>query len=51
MSEGGYSYTLIGTLSVQTEAPALEQSGGNLRYPFLFLELREQPGVNNARPS
>ncbi len=49
--EGDYSYTLIGTMSVDTEAPALEESGGNLRYPFLFLDLREQPGVsNNARP-
>ncbi len=49
--EGDYSYTLIGTLSVDTEAPALQQSGGNLRYPFLFLDLREQPGAsNNARP-
>ncbi len=50
VSEGGYSYTLIGTMSVDTEAPALQQSGGNLRYPFLFLDLREQPGSNNARP-
>ncbi|MDQ8181813.1 type II secretion system protein GspK [Pelagicoccus sp. SDUM812005] len=50
VSEGGYQFTLIGTLSVDTEAPALEQSGGNLSYPFLFLDLREQPGSNNARP-
>lgn len=50
VSEAGYSYTLIGTMNLQTEAPALEQSGGNLRYPFLFLELREQAGANNARP-
>lgn len=48
--EGGYSYTLIGTMSVTTEAPALQQSGESLRYPFLFLDLREQPGADNARP-
>lgn len=50
VSEGGYGYTLIGTLSVDTEAPALQREGGNLRYPFLFLDLREQAGVVNARP-
>ncbi|MBK1878053.1 general secretion pathway protein GspK [Pelagicoccus mobilis] len=48
--EGGYAYSLIGTLSATTEAPALEQSGESLRYPFLFLDLREQPGADNARP-
>lgn len=50
VSEGGYSYSLIGTLNLNSEAPALEESGGNLRYPFVFLELREEPGANNARP-
>lgn len=50
VSEGGYSYTLIGTLDLQTEAPAIEGEEGNLRYPFLFLELREEPGADNARP-
>lgn len=51
VSEGWYSYTLIGTLNLQTEAPALEGEEGNLRYPFLFLQLREEPGAINARPS
>ncbi len=50
VEESGYSYTLVGTMNVQSEAPALEESGGNLRYPFLFLELRELAGANNARP-
>ena len=50
VAESGYSYTLVGTMNLQAEAPALEESGGNLRYPFLFLELRELAGANNARP-
>lgn len=50
VEEGGYSYTLIGTLDAQVEAPSNDASGGNLLYPFLFLELREAPGMNNARP-
>ncbi|MDQ8187343.1 type II secretion system protein GspK [Pelagicoccus sp. SDUM812002] len=50
VSEGGYSYSLIGTMNLDAEAPALQQSEGNLRYPFLFLDLREQPGSINARP-
>lgn len=50
VEESGYSYTLVGTMNTQSEAPALEESGGNLKYPFLFLELREEPGANNARP-
>lgn len=50
VSDGSYSYTLIGTISVDTEAPALQQSDENLRYPFLFLDLREQAGTNKARP-
>ncbi|MBC2604472.1 general secretion pathway protein GspK [Pelagicoccus albus] len=50
VSEAGYSFTLWGTMSTTSEAPAMEQSGSNLRYPFDFLELREQPGFDNARP-
>ncbi len=50
VEESGYSYALVGSLNTQTAAPALEDSGGNLNYPFLFLELREAPGSNNARP-
>lgn len=50
VEEYGYSYTLVGTLSTESEAPAIEESGGNISYPFLFLELREEPGANNARP-
>lgn len=50
VEESGYSYTLIGTMQTQSEAPAMEESGGNLNYPFHFIELREEPGANNARP-
>lgn len=50
VSESGFSYTLYGTLNTQAEAPVLSESQGNLNYPFLFLELREEPGANNARP-
>lgn len=51
VSQGGYTYTLIGTMNVTTQAPSMEQSGGNLGYPFQFLDLKEQPGSVNARPN
>ncbi len=50
VSDGGYSFALIGTMNLTAEAPSLEGAEGNLNYPFLFLELREEPGANNARP-
>ena len=50
VAEAGYRYTLVGTMYTQSEAPAIEGSSGNLTYPFHFIELREEPGVNNARP-
>ena len=50
VEEGSYSYTLFGTMKTELEAPAMEASGGNLNYPFHFIELREEPGINNARP-
>ncbi|MDQ8202963.1 type II secretion system protein GspK [Pelagicoccus sp. SDUM812003] len=50
VKEAGYSYSLIGTVNTRSEAPAMQESDGNLKYPFHFLELREEPGANNARP-
>mgnify|MGYP006078005053 CR=1 FL=1 len=50
VQEGGSAYTLVGTLDLNQTASidATGEEGGSLEYPFLFLELREQPGMNNA---
>ncbi len=50
VQESGSSYSLIGTLSTDTETSENGEAGA-LEYPFLFLELKEEPGMNNARPS
>ena len=50
VEESGYAYTLIGTLDVNATAPSGGKNQGNLQYPFLFIELSEEPGANNARP-
>ncbi len=50
VQEKGSSYSLIGTLSTGLETSENGETG-ELEYPFLFLELREEPGMNNASPS
>ena len=50
VSESGSAYSLLGTLSVDSQGGENSETG-ELQYPFLFLELREEPGMNNARPS
>lgn len=50
VQESGSAYSLVGTLSVYSEGEEISETG-ELQYPFLFLELREEPGMNNARPS
>lgn len=50
VQESGSSYVLYGTFSTETQATENSETG-ELQYPFLFLELREEPGMNNARPS
>ncbi len=50
VQESGSAYSLIGTFSTETE-PNENSETGDLQYPFLFLELKEEPGMNNANPS
>jgi len=50
VQESGSSYSLIGTFSTDTETTENGESG-DLEYPFVFLELREEPGMNNANPA
>lgn len=50
VQESGSAYSLIGTFNTETQATENSETG-DLQYPFLFLELREEPGMNNARPS
>lgn len=50
VQESGSSYSLIGTFSTDTETTENGETG-DLEYPFVFLELREEPGMNNAHPS
>ncbi len=50
VQESGSSYSLIGTFSTDTETTENGETG-DLEYPFVFLELREEPGMNNANPS
>ena len=50
VQEKGSSYSLIGTLSTDLETSENGETG-ELEYPFLFLELKEEPGMNNASPS
>jgi len=50
VQESGSAYSLIGTISVDSQGEGNSETG-ELQYPFLFLELREEPGMNNARPS
>ncbi len=50
VQESGSAYTLIGTFSADTETTENGETG-DLEYPFLFLELKEEPGMNNARSS
>ena len=51
VAEGLYRYTLVGTLNTTSEAPSNDALQGNIQYPFLFLELREEPGFNDALTS
>lgn len=45
--QGGSSYTLVGTLNTESTA-SVESSDndGNIEYPFLFLEIKERPGID-----
>ncbi|MCH6257516.1 type II secretion system protein GspK [Puniceicoccaceae bacterium K14] len=47
VQQGGGSYTLIGTITTESTA-SVETSDGesNIEYPFLFLEIRERPGID-----
>ncbi len=49
VQESSNAFTLIGTINTQTQAAG--SSNNNLQYPFVFLEVREEPGLNNAQPS
>jgi len=51
VSDSGYSYTLVGTFDVNAQPPTTSDGDGNLSYPFLFIELREEPGADDARPA
>ncbi len=48
--ESGSSYSLIGTFSIGTETTENGETG-ELEYPFVFLEIQEEPGMNNANPT
>lgn len=50
VQEKGSSYSLIGTFNTDTETTENGETG-DLEYPFVFLELREEPGINNANPN
>ena len=50
--EGDASFTLTGTIDTQAPAAGAGPEGGSeLQYPFLFLELKEEPSMNNSSPS
>lgn len=50
VQESGSAYSLIGTISTEGQ-PTENSETGELQYPFLFLELREEAGMDNVRPS
>jgi type II secretory pathway component PulK len=50
VQESGSAYSLIGTFNTETQATENSETG-ELQYPFLFLEVREEAGMNNASPS
>lgn len=50
VQERSNAFTLIGTINTQTQASG-SSNGDNLQYPFVFLEVKEEPGMNNAQPS
>jgi type II secretory pathway component PulK len=50
VQESGSAYSLIGTISVESQ-PTENSETGELQYPFLFLELREEAGLNGVRSS
>lgn len=52
VADGQSAFTLSGTIDTQSQASGGGgENAANLQYPFLFLEIKEEPSMNNNRLS